>query len=242
MKNHFIHNGSILLHVLENGTPSDRTPTLLILCGIWEPAERALPLMSSLSGHSIAVSFRGRGLSSTPSSGYDLEDHLTDIAAVVKHFGLTNYCLLGFSRGASYALGWTLAHQQEMKGLLLIDQPPLHINVSAEGLAFWTALIYDGVPLLQYMRREALEGLHREAVTVDFSSRLEELRLPVTLFVGMDPQSAIPSNLSEADLASYSRTIPALQLVEFARSGHMIPDDEPGLYAEEVARFLHQLA
>ncbi|WP_058300930.1 alpha/beta fold hydrolase [Gorillibacterium timonense] len=240
MKNHFIRNDSILLHALENGGPSDSTPTLLILCGIWEPAERALPLMSGLSGHSIALSLRGRGLSSAPSSGYDLEDHLSDIAAVVAHFGLKNYCLLGFSRGASYALGWTLQHQQEMKGLLLVDQPPVHINVSAEGLAFWTNLVYRGVPVLQVMRREALEGLHREAVTVDFAARLEELGLPVTLFVGKDEQSAVPSNLTEADLDVYARAIPSLKLVEFPHSGHMIPDDEPERYAEEVERFVSQ--
>jgi len=34
------------------------------------------------------------------------------------------------------------------------------------------------------MRRTALEGLERDAIEVDFSSRLSQLQIPVTFFVG----------------------------------------------------------
>lgn len=82
MKSYFVKNGSLFIQVLENGEPLETKPSLLVLCGLWEPAERAIPVLSKVQGHVIALSLRGRGLSSTPAVGYDLEDHLTDIAAV----------------------------------------------------------------------------------------------------------------------------------------------------------------
>jgi pimeloyl-ACP methyl ester carboxylesterase len=96
----------------------------------WEPAERTIPILSGLSSHVVALSLRGRGLSSTPEVGYDLSDHLSDIETVVKHCQLKNYCVLGFSRGASYALGWSLKNQQNMSGMILVDQPPIHSKQS----------------------------------------------------------------------------------------------------------------
>lgn len=85
MKSFFVNNGSVKIHVLEKGAPSTKTPSLLIITGIWEPAERAIPVLSGIASHVVAFSFRGRGLSSTPETGYSLENHLSDIEAVVKH-------------------------------------------------------------------------------------------------------------------------------------------------------------
>ena len=83
MKSFFVKNGSVDLHVLENGARSRQPPSLLVVGGLWEPAERAIPLLSGVPGHVVALSLRGRGLSSTPASGYGLGDHLSDIAAIV---------------------------------------------------------------------------------------------------------------------------------------------------------------
>ena len=96
MRSFFVANGPVHLHVLENGIPSPNIPSLLVIGGLWEPAERAIPLLSRLTGHVVALSFRGRGLSSTPSSGYGLDEHLSDIRAVVEHCRLEHYCALGF--------------------------------------------------------------------------------------------------------------------------------------------------
>ncbi|KAI7255709.1 hypothetical protein KC345_g11090, partial [Hortaea werneckii] len=145
----------------------------------------------------LTFSFRGRGLSSTPVSGYDLEDHLSDIEAVVNHCRLVNYIVLGFSRGAAYSLGWSLGHQDQLKGLILVDQPPLHSSMPPETVDFWSNLVYQQVPLLNYIRREALQGLGREAREVDFTDQLPQLKISVTLFAGRNPEAEIPSDLSD---------------------------------------------
>ena len=238
MKSYFVHNGSVDLHVLENGVPSDETPSLLVIGGLWEPAERAIPLLSELKSHIVAFSFRGRGLSSTPATGYGLADHLSDIEAVVKHCQLQNYCILGFSRGAAYALGWSLDNQKDISGLILVDQPPVHECSRPGYAAYWSNLVYLGVPILNYMHRIALEGLEREAIKVDFSSQLSQLHIPVTLFVGRNKEAIIPTDLSNETLQLYTQAISSCEVVEFVHSGHMIPDEEQQKYISEVAFFI----
>lgn len=241
MQSYFIHNGSVNIHVLENGIPSSRTPSLIVIGGIWEPAERAIPILSGLSSHVVALSLRGRGLSSTPEVGYDLSDHLSDIEAVVKHCQLKNYCVLGFSRGASYALGWSLKNQQNMSGMILVDQPPIHSKQSQESVEYWSNLVYQEIPLLNYMRREAIEGLARDAIMVDFSSELTQLNIPVAFFVGRNKKASIPSNISDEILELYKRTISSCEIIEFLESGHMIPDEEHQKYIAEIASFITKM-
>jgi pimeloyl-ACP methyl ester carboxylesterase len=240
MKNVFVQNGPVVLHVLENGIASPETPSLLVIGGLWEPAERAIPLLSDLPGHVVALSFRGRGLSSTPACGYGLGDHLSDIAAVVEHFGLEAYCMLGFSRGAAYALGWSLRQQQNVRGLIVVDQPPVHQKPGTGYVDFWSNLVYLGVPILNFMRRQALEGLERDAAEVNFCPQLHQLQIPVTVFVGRNNAATIPSDLPDETLLCYTQAIPSCRVVEFRCSGHMIPDEEPQKYITEIAAFVKQ--
>lgn len=241
MESYFVGNGSVNIHVMENGVSSSETPTLLVIGGLWEPAERAIPILSGVSSHVVALSLRGRGLSSTPESGYSLADHLSDIDAVVKHCQLQNYCVLGFSRGASYALGWTLEKQQDMSGLILVDQPPIHTKLGPEHVNFWSSLEYLGVSILNYMRRTAIEGLEKEAKEVDFSTRLSQLKIPVTFFVGRNKEAKIPSDITDEILQLYSGAIPSFEIIEFLNSGHMIPDEEKQKYISEVVSFIKKL-
>lgn len=242
MKSYFIHNGPVALHVLESGKASSDAPSLLVIGGIWEPAERAMPLLSEISTHVVAFSFRGRGLSSTPRSGYDLADHLSDIEAVVKQCRLDNYCVLGFSRGASYALGWSLRNQHNMRGLILVDQPPIHRSVSQQAVDFWGDFVYQEIPILNFIRREALEGLGNEAREADFSSQLFQLQIPTAIFTGRNKKAGIPSDISDTILELYTQSLPACEVVEFQNSGHMIPDEEQQKYIAEVALFINKIA
>jgi pimeloyl-ACP methyl ester carboxylesterase len=241
MKSFFVHNGPVKIHVLDNELPSGSVPTLLVIGGLWEPAERAMPILSGISTHVIALSLRGRGLSSTPDAGYDLADHLSDIEAVVKHCELSNYCVLGFSRGASYALGWSLEDQQHMCGLILVDQPPVHIKPGSGYVEFWSNLVYQGIPIINFMRTEALEGLRRDATEIDFSSELSKLNIPVAFFAGRNANSEIPSDITEEIIRFYKDEIPSCEIVEFLESGHMIPDDEPKKYISEITSFIERI-
>ena len=242
MRSLFVNNGPVKIHVLENGAPSDNIPTLLVISGIWEPAERAIPILSGIHSHVIALSLRGRGLSSTPESGYSLNDHLSDIQAVVKHFSLNNYCVLGFSRGAAYAISWSLINQQNMSGLILVDHPPIHTGLSSKQVEFWTNFEYLGVPILNFMREKAIIGLARDAKETNFCADLVKLKLPVVLFVGRNENSKILSNVSNEELENYKNAMPSISLVYFMQSGHMIADEEPDKYIEEIDAFINRVS
>lgn len=241
MKSFVVHNGSVKIHVLENGVSSSKTPSLLVIGGLWEPAERAIPILSEISSHVVALSLRGRGLSSTPETGYNLAEHLSDIDTVVKHCQLENYCVLGFSRGAAYALGWSLENQQDMSGLILVDQPPIHSKLGPEHVKFWSSLEYLGVPILNFMRRTAIEALEKEAIEVDFSSRISQLQIPVTFFVGRNKEAIIPSDISDEILQLYKQAIPSCEIIMFEKSGHMIPDEEQQKYISEIASVIKKV-
>ncbi|MDQ7094026.1 alpha/beta hydrolase [Desulfosporosinus sp. PR] len=241
MKSFFVDNKTVKIHVLENGTQSSKTPSLLVIGGLWEPAERAIPVLSGLGSHVVALSLRGRGLSSTPAAGYDLDDHLSDIDTVVKHCQLQNYCVLGFSRGGAYALGWSLKNQQKMRGLIIVDQPAVHVKYNLDYVEYWSNLVYLDVPILNFMRRQALEGLASDAHDIDFSPELSKLQIPVTLFVGRNNEAKIASNISDEILKLYTKAIPSCEVVEFFQSGHMIPDEEQQKYITEIASFIRKL-
>lgn len=240
MKSFFAKNEDNFIHILESGRAQDGIPSLLVVGGIWESAERAIPI-HNLERHVISFSFRGRGLSSTPISGYDLEEHLSDIRTVVKECNLSNYCVLGFSRGAAYTLGWYLKKETEIAGLILVDQAPIHRKIPKESLDYWCNMIYQNVPVANHMRAIAFEGLSREAKECDFTEALELIDVPVCIFYGSSVQSRIPSGLSKETREIYANRIKRLKFVEFNHSGHMIPDEEREKYLSEIDAFIDDL-
>ena len=240
MKSFFVKNGENYIHILESGEYKKGIPSLLVVCGIWESAERAIPI-HNLDRHVISFSFRGRGLSSTPDCGYDLEDHLSDIRSVVQACGLTDYCLLGFSRGAAYSLGWYLRKETSIAGMILVDQAPIHRSIPKESLAFWCNMIYQGIPVINHMRASAFEGLSRDSLEYDFTEELEQIEIPVKIFYGTSEEVEIPTNLPKETRELYSSKIKNVSFVEFEKSGHMIPDDEPEKYLSEIESFVDSL-
>jgi predicted alpha/beta hydrolase len=80
-----VNNNGIEIEYYVSNKANDNS-TLIISMGIWEPGTRAFSLISRLSGrHCIVLSYRGRGGSSTPNSGFDCTDHMTDLACVLQN-------------------------------------------------------------------------------------------------------------------------------------------------------------
>ncbi|MBI4404643.1 MAG: alpha/beta hydrolase [Deltaproteobacteria bacterium] len=238
MKNRFIGNGDVVIHAIEKGSPQQGRPTLVCCMGLWESAERALELLSVCKGHAVAFSFRGRGLSSTPAKGYDLESHVSDLEAVISSLDLKSICLLGFSRGGAYALGYAIKRPGVLQALILVDQPPRHTQFGKGSVEFWANLIYQGVPVINHIRLTAINGLGKEARQIDFANELSQLTVPVALFVGRSSDSSIPSDLSEQDLECYEQQVSGIRLLGFPKAGHMIPDEDPVGYVSAVNAFL----
>ncbi len=64
---------------------------------------------------------RGHGLSSLGATPYSLDDHISDLSALLDHLQLSDIILCGLSVGGMIAQGLTSARPDLVKGLLLCD-------------------------------------------------------------------------------------------------------------------------
>src|SRR5688572_26602424 len=122
-----VSNGAITLHVLASFGAGDKRVGVAIVPGLSETAEDWRDLLTYLSPlPAAAVTLRGRGKSSGPSTGYSLADHTSDIAAFVAHLPADAVVLVAFSRSVGYALDYAISQPKKLKGLVLLDYPPRH--------------------------------------------------------------------------------------------------------------------
>lgn len=69
----------------------------------------------------LAMDLRGRGRSDMPDTGYSIERHCADIAAVIKDLGLKSVILMGHSLGAYISLAFAASHPDLVERLILLD-------------------------------------------------------------------------------------------------------------------------
>lgn len=235
-------NNSVRIHFLEKGKAHPNQASFLVSAGIWEPAERAIPLFDHLDWHHcVSFSYRGRGQSDTPATGYDLEDHLGDLESVVQTTGIQKVVILAFSRGIACALQFALNHPEKVAGLIIGDIPPMQYRWAEGTSEFWKNLVYLGKPLTDFIRPHAIDCLEREAREVLFWDQLPNIKCQVLVLRGLRQDHPIPPNLTKEEGDRYLSLFPHAQEIGFEHSGHMLPDDEPEKYCEVIQNFLSGL-
>lgn len=178
--------------------------SLILSMGIWEPAFRAFPLITRLAGrHCIALSYRGRGGSSTPKSGFDWQDHSSDLDCVLRNERTNKPVFSGFSKGVSYMLGYLSSNLQTAHGIIIVDFPAIHAKSEKGYAEFWKSRIYNELRLNDYITTHTLEGIEGESTYKEFYHDLSRIECPVLVFRGTDSKSDIPSNLTEDDIQKY---------------------------------------
>ncbi|MGE5677304.1 MAG: alpha/beta fold hydrolase [Pseudomonadota bacterium] len=226
----WVNNRGISVHFLESYGGEEGYTPLFICPGLSEPAEDYINLMHSLAPRKcIAMSFRGRGRSDCPVKGYSLEEHESDIEAVVKHLGMKDFCLMGYSRGVSYTLAYAIKNNASLKGLIIEEYPPVHKKMS-DG---WAEELYKAYPGYRLDRRAAI-GIERESVQIDFSSSLHIINCPVLVMKGMKDSSQLTGE--SADL--YLNSIANCRVMTFENAGHDIQTDDFKSFLEAVKAFL----
>ncbi len=236
-----VMNNDIEIEYYTNNQVNDKA-TLILSMGIWEPAERAFPLISRLIGrHCIVLSYRGRGGSSTPETGFDWNHHMTDIACVLQNEPTNQPVFLGFSKGVSYMLGYLSANLDMPKGIIIIDYPAIHSQLQKGAAGFWGNMIYNGNRLDHYVNINALEGIELESTYKEFYDLFPKINCPIWLFRGTATEADIPSNLTDEDILKYKSSVNELEIIDFKYSGHMILDEELGKAVSYVSRILNKI-
>ena len=234
------NNGTEIEYYMSNQV--NEKATLIISMGVWEPAFRALPLITRLIGrHCIVLSYRGRGGSSTPKSGFNWHHHASDLACVLKNEATNKPIFLGFSKGVSYMLGYLSANPEVANGIIIIDFPAIHTKSEKGSAEFWKNRIYNGFRLSNNITTHTLEGIESESTYKEFYQDFNRIKCPICVFRGKDSESDIPSNLTDDDILKYKTSIKELEIIDFNYSGHMILDEELGKACRYIRHVLDKV-
>src|SRR6266571_8484238 len=119
----WVDNNGVRLHYIESQprTSVELVP-IVFIPGALGTAELYYREIESLAPRRcVAISLRGRGKSAAPREGYSLEDHVSDIEAVVQSAELRSFCLMAYSMGVPYAIDYAARNPQHIRGLVLGD-------------------------------------------------------------------------------------------------------------------------
>jgi pimeloyl-ACP methyl ester carboxylesterase len=126
-KDHFFTSDGLKLHYTEWGDAN--AETIVFIHGIRDQGISWTFLLSSLARlgvpvpHAVAIDLRGHGDSEWASTrgGYQHEDFLYDVAALINHLNKTPMTLIGHSLGGSMALLYGGAFPEMVKNLVLLE-------------------------------------------------------------------------------------------------------------------------
>jgi N-formylmaleamate deformylase len=119
----YVDRDGLRLHHLEYG---EAGAPVVIVPGITSPAAtwEFVSLDLARDYHVVTLDIRGRGLSDTPSAGYDLTDYAGDVNAVIEQLDLPRPALIGHSMGARIAAAVRVLHPG-VAGPVVLADPPL---------------------------------------------------------------------------------------------------------------------
>jgi 3-oxoadipate enol-lactonase len=196
---------------------------------------------------------RGYGRSPAPTAKFTL---LTDLIAVLDHFGLDRVPIVGCSQGGGSALGLAIAHPSRVSALVLLcpgipgyERPELpEISAAFEEAArqgpeavaaviqrLWGAAGPTPVILEQTLSaaRAAIAGEEFEEDDEPIFDRLGEITVASSLMIGEEDQPwLIDSNLRAAE------AIPGCRLIEVPGLDHFPPLRVPELVLRQIRETL----
>jgi pimeloyl-ACP methyl ester carboxylesterase len=99
--------------------------------------------------HIIAPDLRGHGDSSKPETGYRFIDYISDLEALMEHFGWQSVHAVAHSWSAKLLAIWATEHPHRFRSLILVD--PFFIDKMPNGIQITFPLLYRILPFLKTM-------------------------------------------------------------------------------------------
>jgi non-heme chloroperoxidase len=243
---------------------SDGTPVIFLhgVTDSWHSFERLLPLLPR-GIRAFALSQRGHGNSSRPSSGYRFADMSEDLRAFMDDTGLRTATIVGHSMGASVAQRFAIDHPSRLSALVLMaafatfQDPGLHDFVTSSILP-----LKDPIDPA-FAREWQLSTLARPMDPAHFDTIVSEtVKVPAFVwhdvfkgflatndFTGELANVSVPTLLAWGDRDTYTlraaqdrllQVIPGARFIVYEGYGHAFHWEDPARFAADLVPFLAQ--
>jgi non-heme chloroperoxidase len=168
----------VRLRVCERGA-GDRA---VVLVHGWKMSHRAFdhPIQRlSKDFRVVSYDLRGMGESDKPNCRYDFDEHARDLGHVIRHFGLEDVTLVGWSMGCSVSLSY-LQHDGHGVGRLVLINGPIRLarteddafpwSMTPETLESYFSAIENDWPTheREFTVESMMPGAHRDLVEMIF--------------------------------------------------------------------------
>ncbi|MGD9379558.1 MAG: alpha/beta hydrolase [candidate division WOR-3 bacterium] len=213
----WVDNHGVKINYLDSESNNQLTP-LVFVPGMLSSAQDHIEDMDAMAPRRcLSLSLRGRGESDTPATGYSLDDHVSDIEAVMQRVQLDHYAIFAFSVGVPYAIEYAAIHGKSIAGLIIGDYPALLKRIPET----WVSdVIKDfGEDQAQFAR-----AIQRESRSCDLWDRLGKYNFPLLVLHGCKEGSLLKAEHIER-YEKHSRNI---EVIAFEESDHYLwePDHE----------------
>lgn len=179
----------------------------------------------------IALSLRGRGQSDAPKTGYSFPEHIADIEAVVNKSGLDAFCIMAYSVGVAFMIGYASRHPQRVAGLIVGDYPARYPAISPE----WVERALTDSQ--GRVKPHAVHALQRESSEVLLWNDLNWITCPVLILRGGQSDALLTAEMC----AKYQRHLSNVEVVVFSDSGHMLWKPDYERFIKTIQAFLSKI-
>jgi pimeloyl-ACP methyl ester carboxylesterase len=255
----------IELQYVEQGDPSG-VPVLLLhgFADSWRSFERVLAHLPK-SIHAFALTQRGHGEASRPTTGYRYRDFAADLAALIDVLGLHAAVIVGHSSGGAVAQRFAIDLPTRTLGVMLIGSF-VTLRNHADVRALWDETVskltdpiapdfmreFQQSTLAQPVPPAFLEAMVQEGLKVpayvwrevfvgllqdDFSKELANIKAPTLLVCG--DQDAF---FTRGDQQALATAIPGARLLVYAGAGHSPHWEQPERFAADLVAFANHVA
>lgn len=230
---------SMEINYIDNQILDSQKIPLVICPGLSEECTDYESIIKTLSDRRcVALSFRGRGNSSNADDGYTLEKHIEDIELVANDLRLDKFCLMGYSRGVSYALGYAISNLNKIRGLIVGEYPAEHKNMN-KGWAKEQMDVYNRHDLSVFITYDVLKNIEIDSKYKDFSTDLNKVKCPTLILKGEKEDTL----LSKCDISKYINNLgsKSIRIEKFSNSGHDIMTSELFQMILSIKNFLNYI-
>src|SRR5438445_13895412 len=221
---------------------------------MWDGQHRALEGRYTV----ISWSMRGHGAGGSPDDPAQYSEGLRvgDMRALLRHVGVERAIVGGLSLGGYASLGFSLAHPEMVRALIICDSGPGFRN--AEARAAWNRRAHERAAALEARGLEAIGGrsaevrealaYHRGAQGLAHAARgmlaqidghvidgLASIRVPVLIIVGDRDEPFVGA------CEYMAKKIPSARLEVIAGAGHSSNLDQPAAFDRVLLSFLDSL-